>query len=495
MRCYSLLAGAVVVAFIAHPLQGDGPTIAPDRLLGASDALPFDGLGYGLAVDSNRMLVGARGSDSVALNAGVLYSYTRGSAGWTQLSKVIFPQALANDQVGTALAVSGTVAVAGAPNRGSSGAVFALKFDGGAWFPTGELSDATASSDARFGSAVAASPSMIAVGAHGSSEGIAWGVGRVLVFDRVGAQWIAGQTIRAPYLDPGDQFGFAVALDGEWLAVSAPGDDDNDTINAGAVYLYRLVGGVFSLAHKVRALTPRAEDSFGYALSLKGNTLVIGAPRRDDAASNAGAAYVFQISTDGASVAHLRTLLPPAGSVEAEFGFSVSTDGTGVVVGAPGMNTGESLGGAAWLYLDSTATSTAVLMLPVSGMQLLGTRVAMTTSDVIASVPAASNGPVPNAGRVAVHDRARDCNVNGVADSIDLGAGVSNDSNQDGTPDECQCLIDLNADGFVNGVELATILANWGPVPASNSADINDDGVVNGFDLAIVLSAWGPCSN
>lgn len=473
----------------------DSPTIAPDRLLGAGDALPYDGLGYGLAVDDTRMLVGARGSDSVALNAGVIYAYSRGTAGWTQVSKVFFPEAQANDQIGTSLAASGIVGVAGAPNRGSGGSAFALRFDGGAWFPSTELTDASAGADARFGSAVAASDSTIVIGAPGSTEGIASGVGRVRVFDRDGAIWASGQLIRAPYLDPGDEFGFAVALHADWLAVAAPGDDDDDTINSGAVYLYRRVEGTYVLANKVRGPAALPEDSFGYAVSLHGATLVVGAPRRDDAAANAGAAYVFQLPSGGEAPTLLRTLLPPVGSVEAEFGFSVSTDGDGVVVGAPGTESGGSLAGAAWLYLDASPTSTAVLTLPAGGMQLLGARVAMTVSDVIASVPAASNGAVPNAGQVAIHDRTRDCNANAVADSIDIGGGSSVDTNVDGTPDECQCLVDLTGDGLVNGIDLAAILAYWGPVPPGGSiADLNDDGFVNGIDLAAILGAWGACS-
>ncbi len=47
---------------------------------------------------------------------------------------------------------------------------------------------------------------------------------------------------------------------------------------------------------------------------------------------------------------------------------------------------------------------------------------------------------------------------------------------------------DLNCDGTVNGVDLTTLLAQWG---TSGSADLNRDGSVNGLDLSIVLAAWG----
>ena len=52
---------------------------------------------------------------------------------------------------------------------------------------------------------------------------------------------------------------------------------------------------------------------------------------------------------------------------------------------------------------------------------------------------------------------------------------------------------DLNGDGDVNGIDLAQLLAAWGPCPRIEPcpADLNGDGNVNGFDLALLLAAWG----
>ncbi len=46
---------------------------------------------------------------------------------------------------------------------------------------------------------------------------------------------------------------------------------------------------------------------------------------------------------------------------------------------------------------------------------------------------------------------------------------------------------DINGDGFVNGSDLAALLANWGMPGVS---DINGDGTTNGVDLAALLAAW-----
>ncbi|MSR44699.1 MAG: hypothetical protein EXS15_04985 [Phycisphaerales bacterium] len=84
-----------------------------------------------------------------------------------------------------------------------------------------------------------------------------------------------------------------------------------------------------------------------------------------------------------------------------------------------------------------------------------------------------------------------DCNDNGVADLRDIALGTSQDSNEDGVPDECvACRADLNGDALVNGIDLSIVLANWG---GSGAGDTDQSGVVNGIDLATILAAWGAC--
>ena len=46
---------------------------------------------------------------------------------------------------------------------------------------------------------------------------------------------------------------------------------------------------------------------------------------------------------------------------------------------------------------------------------------------------------------------------------------------------------DANADGIVNGADLAMLLSNWG---AAGSTDFNGDGQTDGQDLAILLANW-----
>lgn len=87
---------------------------------------------------------------------------------------------------------------------------------------------------------------------------------------------------------------------------------------------------------------------------------------------------------------------------------------------------------------------------------------------------------------------APDCNLNGVDDAVDIVAGTSADANQDGVPDECGCIADLDGNGLVNGADLAVLLGAWGPCGGCGG-DLTGDGNVLADDLAVLLSSWGAC--
>ena len=58
------------------------------------------------------------------------------------------------------------------------------------------------------------------------------------------------------------------------------------------------------------------------------------------------------------------------------------------------------------------------------------------------------------------------------------------------------CTGDIVQDGRVDGGDLGTLLANWGPVTTttvSRACDLNGDGRVDGADLGMALVNWGAC--
>jgi len=468
--------------------------VIPDQGIAANDAQPYDAVGYGLAMDGDRMLVGARGSDTIALNGGSIYAFTRTSSGWQQAQKIVFPTAAVGDEIGTALAMKGSAGIAGAPLRSTAGKAFILRLDGGAWSVVSEIGDDSLAANSDFGAAVACTDDVIAVGAPASIEGVGAFAGRVRLYNRVGTQWTQGAALTAAFPDPGDRFGFAVAMSGPWLAISAPGDDDA-AVNAGCVWLYRNGPSGYTFFRKINCPLPAtqaANASFGQSVALAGDTLVVGASQASVSGPSGGAAFRFQLTPKGATLAS--TYLPPSGSSDTQFGFSVATDGTAAFIGAPGLVVSGQLRGGAFVYLNGNSLDGVLAPTGSPNLQLVGTRVVCSAASMIASSPAAQVGVAPYAGRLFALDRTKDCNANGSPDAIEIANGTLADNNGDGTPDACQCLEDLSRDGVVSAPDLALLLSFWGTAgsPVVNP-DFDGNGIVGAADLARLLSRWGPC--
>jgi hypothetical protein len=144
--------------------------------------------------------------------------------------------------------------------------------------------------------------------------------GAVYVLTRSGAIWSQQAYVKASNTDAGDLFGRSVALsaDGNTLAVGAvsedsaatgiDGDQTNNSVDtAGAVYDFTRAGSTWSQQAYVKASNTEALDTFGHAIALSadGNTLAVGAPGEDGAATGingdetdnsasfSGAVYVF----------------------------------------------------------------------------------------------------------------------------------------------------------------------------------------------------------
>ncbi len=107
---------------------------------------------------------------------------------------------------------------------------------------------------------------------------------------------------------------------------------------------------------------------------------------------------------------------------------------------------------------------------------------------------------VNDPGFFAVIEWSADCNSDGIVDYGQILAGDLEDANANNIPDCCEqgvvcgCPGDVDANGVVNGVDLASVLVAWGSIGAKYpGSDANDDGMVDGIDLAIVLDGWGAC--
>ena len=146
-----------------------------------------------------------------------------------------------------------------------------------------------------------------------------------------------------------DLFGHSVSIDGDTAVIGAFRDDDNGS-NSGSAYVYVRSDGVWSEQAKLTASDGAQDDSFGYSVSIDGDTVVVGA-MDDDNGSGSGSAYVYVRSNGVWS--EQQKLTASDGATGDYFGYSVSIDGDAVIIGASGDEDNGNASGSAYVFVRS----------------------------------------------------------------------------------------------------------------------------------------------
>jgi Bacterial Ig domain/FG-GAP repeat len=181
-----------------------------------------------------------------------------------------------------------------------------------------------------------------------------------------------------------DYFGTAVDLVGDTLLVGAPGVETND----GAVHEFQRSGTTWARTQTIAAPGGQgSNESFGSSLSLSGGSLAVGSPGYGSP-GDSGAVYVFTRGGSGWSRQGPRLrLASPAG--DDQFGVSVALDGDTLLAGAPGR--GASNTGAAYVYTRSGGSWTQHQPLtapdPVKGADRFGASVTLDGPDLVVGAP------------------------------------------------------------------------------------------------------------
>ena len=135
-----------------------------------------------------------------------------------------------------------------------------------------------------------------------------------------------------------DYFGSSVSINGHTVVIGADAADVGGTPDQGAAYVWDMdAGGLWHPMATLTAADGGPGDSFGYSVSLSGDTVVVGARNADPGGTYVqGAAYVFDRDRGGPDVWGQGARLTAAdGAAEDKFGWSVSLSGDTAVVGAP----------------------------------------------------------------------------------------------------------------------------------------------------------------
>lgn len=335
--------------------------IAQNVYFKADNANNFDSFGNAVAINGDTAVVGASaefssatgvngdGSDNSAPDAGAAYVFVRTAGVWTQQAYLKASNAQSGDRFGNSVAIAGDIIVVGALQEDSNA--------------TGIDGDQTNNSATYAGAAY--------------------------IFSRSGTTWTQQAYLKPSDTNSNDYFGCSVAVAGETVVVGAYTEDSNATTingdatnnsasNSGAAYVFRRTGGVWSQEAYLKADNAQAEDRFGGAVAISGDTILAGASleasnatgvngdKTNNSAAQSGAVYVFTRSgSTWSQQAYLKASNTNSGDY---FGERLAISGDTAVVSAPyeasnatGINGNESdnsatYAGAAYVFFRSSGT-------------------------------------------------------------------------------------------------------------------------------------------
>lgn len=335
----------------AYAYRRDGKSWLEVQVLVPAVSAPSDSFGTAVALGDDVAFVGAPYADGAFQDSGAVVVFRWDGSAWIEDSVLT---AEPGDQAtgahfGSSLAVFGDVLLVGAPEDDLEGDdvgtahVFRRLTEG--WVHEQRLRAGDGASFDHFGASVALGPDTALVGASQFHVG----PGAVHAFLRSGSSWVEVQELAASDGRPGDLFGGALSLSGDDLLVGAP-DDKVTLVRQGSAYAFRWEGTSWSEVQKLLEPDGFAYENFGAAVALDGDLTVVGAPGAGVVGFRPGAIFTFE--KEGTSWVRRQTLIASDSAHADSLGSAVAASGGTVLVGAPRAVVGSTSSGAAYLFRD-----------------------------------------------------------------------------------------------------------------------------------------------
>jgi len=303
---------------------------------------------------------------------------------WDQLIKTTASDRGSGDFFGFSVAISGEYAIVGAYRAdedvtgnnylSNAGAVYIFKNVAGTWTETQKIVASDRGADDKFGYSVSISGDYAIVGAFEEDEDAVGGntvdrAGAAYIFRIVGGVWSEIQKIVASDRSAYDEFGYSVAISGDYAIVGAYREDEdaaggNTLSDPGSVYIYVNNSGTWSEAQKITASDRADYDSFGKSVAIAGDYAIVGNmyDDEDELGGNtilgSGSAYILK--NNAGTWSEVQKIVASDRGAGDVFGSSVAISGDHAIVGAYGdkddATGGNSLSyaGSAYIFENST---------------------------------------------------------------------------------------------------------------------------------------------
>jgi len=221
---------------------GQGGVGLDEFKLVASDPVANGFFGSSLSISGDYAVIGAYGNNDGGTDSGSAYVFHRSGTTWTQQAKLTASDAVANDWFGWSVSISGDYAVIGAVGNDDdgdySGSAYVFHRSGTTWTQQAKLTASDAVAFDNFGWSVSISGDYAVIGAYGDGDDGDYS-GSAYVFERSGTTWTQQAKLTASDAVAFDKFGKSVSISGDYAVSGAYGNDDGGS-NSGSAYVYTL---------------------------------------------------------------------------------------------------------------------------------------------------------------------------------------------------------------------------------------------------------------
>lgn len=290
----------------------------------ASDGMAGDNFGFAVDISGSNIVVTALSDDTVG--AGSAFVFVREGTGWTEQAKLKGNSSNPGNRFGQTVAIDGNKVVVGADRDSEagdlSGSAFVFVRSDVGWTQQGKLIASDAATGDYFGFSVDISDDRIVVGASQTDSATAADSGAAYIFSYVETVWTEQSKLSAPDGDALHYFGSQVSISGNSFTATSVGDRSG----GGSLHVFLRNGETWTHQAKLTQ-SGSAENEFGRSLEIDGDTLVAGT-----SGDVSGSVYVFLRS--GSDWSQQAILKASDAMTVNEFAFSAGVSGNLVAVGA-----------------------------------------------------------------------------------------------------------------------------------------------------------------
>jgi len=266
----------------------------------ASNATADAFFGTSIAVSGDTVVVGAIKGDGKVVDSGAAYVFVKdhgGTNNWGEQKILVASDGTARAEFGRSVDIEGDLVVVGSP---LTDAVYIFHRDivlnKPTWTQETKLvPDGSAPNSNSFGRSVAISRGTVVVGEPlGESAYVFKRILPIICrFPPCEISWPEQGKLTASSLPNFDLLGWSVDIDGDRIVVGAQNDDSAGD-SFGSVHVFIRTEGVWIEHTELLPSDGQIVSSFGTAVTLAGNTVIVGAPNHR-LPSGIGQAYVYEL--------------------------------------------------------------------------------------------------------------------------------------------------------------------------------------------------------